>query len=80
MIPDEASDPAVTRPMFYRVDFFEAGELVAIRFFEPGERKEAERCAVAAVEKGTADQAELRGDGTRLLMPPFRRTRGPGAS
>ena len=66
--------------MFYRVDFFEAGELVAIRFFEPDERREAEQCAVAAVEEGTADQTELRGDGTSLLMPPFRRIRGPGPS
>lgn len=68
------------RPMFYRVDLFEAGELVAIRFFEPDERRQAEQCAMAAVENGTSDRAELRGDGRSLIVLRFRQARRQGRS
>ncbi|HET7316407.1 MAG TPA: hypothetical protein VFI88_03150 [Sphingomicrobium sp.] len=50
------------------MDLFEAGELAAIYFFGSRELEEATHRAIAAVEDGTADRAQVRDDSGALIF------------
>jgi len=64
--PSQAPD--WRRTTFYRVELFQSGELAGIEFFDPHELELAQQRALASVEGGGAERAEVHDDAGWLLF------------
>jgi hypothetical protein len=75
-----SASPDWRRTTFYRVELFQAGELAGIEFFDPHELALARQRALASVERGGAERAEVHDDtGTLVFAHPQARDVAPAS-